>query len=538
MLNEQLINPKFFLFFPKMFFPKKIYFFIFIIQVCNIRNIQSTSYINLPFSYINNKSKNSIQNASTPEQYFESLLTYPIFTTLKINNKDIKFHITLDRYSTYISEKTYKEININSEEDNNEKLYSLDYIGINRAKLKKNCFSFISNNSKNISFNNYSFFITTKLKNSSDYNIKKHGLITETEEIGLNIVKGNKYETVQVEEYDPYSDYDYLNFLKIKDNNFNYKKLLGQSYVLTNDGYYIEEKTNIISQLKENNYISSYAFSIKIGEREEKGEIIIGGYPHDIDKLHYNSKYFIYDTVSVKYYYYHWHYEFKNIIYDGEKLPWVKEAEISLNFGFILSAYNYKDFLDKHFFKNEKFAEFCIEEKVDEYFIKICQENVIKYFKPIYFYLFNTYLESNQTDYIVFNYTDLFVKAEGNNNLYYFQMIFVDNSYKWIFGRPLFKKYRTVFDMEKKILGFYTETGEYIYEEDNYKKNKENKRNFNFSYVVIFVLLFIFGSLMVVGVLLYKILTHKRKKKANELDDNFDYTPTSDENKENPLLIN
>ena len=541
MLNGYIIDYIIYLFFSIISFSKKIIFFIFIIVCSNLSYIFSKYFVTLPFTYINPKSGESSPSTSSPLDYFESLIDYPVFTTIKINNKDLNFHITLDRYGTYISEKTYKKIN--SEEDNSnieneEKLYSLDYIGINRAKLKSSNFSFFSNDTKNIIFKNYSFFITTKINNESDYKIRTEALIKESEEIGLNIMKGNKYKSVSVEYYDPYFD---INFLNIK-NNVKFQKnekLFGESYVFTNDGYTVEEKTNLINQLKMNDFISSYIFSIKFdNEKDEKGKIVIGSYPHEIDKKHYNSKYMIYDKVELKNYY-KWHYEFEKIIYDGEQLPWVKETEISLNFGFILSVYNYKDYLDKKFFKNVNYSEFCEEKVIGEYFVKICKEKVIKYFKPIYFYLFNNYIDSSQTNYLVFNYSDLFVKAPGDNDLYYFQIIFVDNSYKWIFGRPLFKKYRTLFDQEKKLIGFYSESGDYHYQDNN--KNNGNEKKKSLVLVFVPILIIILVSLIVIGVLLYKNLNQHRKRKANELDDNYDYTPASDQIKgknQNPLLIN
>ena len=509
---------------------KKIFFFISIIEFLNINYIFANSFITIPFSFINKQSGSSSPNTTTTKDYFESLINYPIYTTIKMNNKDIKFHLTLERYATYLSEKTYKEIN--SQKDNfdidedNDNLYSLDYIGINLAKLKMSNFSFLYNNEDNLIINNYSFFMTTKINNSTKYDIKET-YITEPEEIGLNIIKGNKYNKVDVEEYNPYWDWDYYN--------------PGETKVLKNNGYNIEEKTNLINQLKSYNYISSYTFSIKFDENEEKGKIFIGGYPHEIDKEHYNEKYFIYDNVEVGYFRYYYHYEFKDIIYDKEKLPWVKEVEFSINFGFILSAYNYRDYLNEIFFNNENYSKFCQEEIIGEYWVKACKEKVIKYFKPIYFYLSNTYLESNQTNYIYFDYKDLFKKAPGNNDLYYFQIIFVDNSYKWVFGRPLFKKYRTVFDQDKKIIGFYTETGEYTNKKDDNDNDNDNNGN-KFSLVWIFiVLLFIFVVLVIIGFLLYKNLTSGRKKiKANELDDDYDYSPDKDltKKKEDNLLIN
>ena len=289
--------------------------------------------------------------------------------------------------------------------------------------------------------------------------------------------------------------------------------------------------------------ISSYDFSIKIDENEEKGEIIIGGSPHEYDKKHYNEKYFIYDTVSVNYYYYQWHYDFKDIIYDGEKLGWGKNIEISLNFGFILSTYNYKEYLEKKFFNNITYSEYCKGEKIGEYFVKYCQEKVIKYFKPMQFCLSNTYMDINQTNYIEFTYKDLFVKAPGDNDLYYFQIIFVDNSYKWIFGRPLFKKYRTIFNQDKKIIGFYTETGDYKSEDNKNNSGEKNENNtISLSWILVFILIFLLIFFIIIGILFYNKYKGSRKKKANELDDdNFDYTSTPEVTKDknqNSSLIN
>ena len=55
------------------------------------------------------------------------------------------------------------------------------------------------------------------------------------------------------------------------------------------------------------------------------------GIPHEIDPIHYNETYYIYDRVYRYTVYHHWHYAFKDIVYDGEKLGWVKDVEFSLD---------------------------------------------------------------------------------------------------------------------------------------------------------------------------------------------------------------
>ena len=69
------------------------------------------------------------------------------------------------------------------------------------------------------------------------------------------------------------------------------------------EGYLREDETNLIKQLKKNNIINSYTFLIKYNntnkENEEKGEIIIGGLPHEYAPKHFSENYFIYDYVPL-----------------------------------------------------------------------------------------------------------------------------------------------------------------------------------------------------------------------------------------------
>ena len=133
--------------------------FLFIL-LFNLTNIKAGSTISLPFIYINNKTNTSTPITDTPKDYFESLMKNPLYTTIKVNNKDIKIHITLDRYTTYISQKTLLEIDPEAAEiKEDEDLYSLEYIGIYRAKYTNNSFSFKLNDTQDITLSNYSFFI-------------------------------------------------------------------------------------------------------------------------------------------------------------------------------------------------------------------------------------------------------------------------------------------------------------------------------------------------------------------------------------------
>ena len=506
------------------------------------------SYITLPFEYINNDTKISIPNITSVTSYFESYLDNSIYTTIKVNNKNIKFHLTLDRYATYISESTLKQIDIKPSlaynNDKKEQLYSLEYLGILKTTFGKSSFEFLQNNSKSISIDNLSFFIPQKTTDESHQTKKAKYYSDNTEEIGFNIYKGNKINVVYVEQDDPFEDYypsnpnddndhdndDDFEYGEYPPNNKNNKKV--EDYINKNNGYEIEENSNLINQLKSLKLISSYTFTIKYDNNKEKGEIIIGSLPHEYDPRHYSEKYFVYNTIFFKKETPAWRVIFDEIKYDTEKLVSSNMAEFSINFGFISASLTHKQIFDVNFFMKPEYAEYCREEKINYHYIKYCKENVIKEFKNITFYLPKAY-NSEKSDVIILNYKDLFVKCPGYDNVYCFQIVFSAMSSAWILGKPLFKKYPIVFDQEKKIFGFYKETGEYNYEQ----KNGIGNFGKSIPWILVGFLLIV---VVILGFLFYKKFPfNKRKKIANELEDEFVYELAvkkhGDENGKNKL---
>ena len=138
----------------------------------------------------------------------------------------------------------------------------------------------------------------------------------------------------------------------------------------------------------------------------------------------------------------------------------------------------------------------------------------------------------NQSNILEFDYKDLFVKAPGDNNLYYFQIVFKDGFDNWKLGRPLFKKYPTIFDQDKKIFGFYKEKGEY-----NIEENDTNGGGLSLAWIMVIILAI---CLIVLGFAFVKVLPYiKRNKRANELDDEYDYvTGISMKKEDNKNFIN
>ena len=105
-----------------------------------------------------------------------------------------------------------------------------------------------------------------------------------------------------------------------------------------------------------------------------------------------------------------------------------------------------------------------------------------------------------------FNYEELFYQFEDK---LYFLIVFRKSSINWKFGNVFFKKYQIYFDRDNKIFGVYL----------------KNKSNINIPFTT-FIIVILTLALIVCGSLLYyfiNLLKRKRKIRANELEDNFEY---------------
>ena len=442
-----------------------------------------TSFISLPFSYINKKTNQPMPNTTNSFSYFQSLYKYPVYTSLKVNDKQYTFHITFDRYATYLKLEGSSGSNKNDE-------YSLDYIGISKAELAKTSFTF-DNNKKDITVKDFSVFNVKEMTDVTKHVKESNFYAEEVNEIGLNIYKGNK-----------------LGEVKIEDKN--------------NNGYEIEQKTNLIEQLKSQKIISSSSFIIKYDNKnEEKGNIIIGGFPSE-----YSEKKFIYNNISFYQDYPSWKMVFSKIKYGGSDSNLMLYGDFSLNCGFIQASVASVSYFDFKFFDN--YPNACGEADTGDYIYKYCKgEDIISQFKTLSFYLPSS---NNQTEdkSLTFDYKDLFIKSPHNDSIYYFQIVFGRANKEWIFGRPFFKKYSTVFDQEKKIVGFYPQS------ENDYKKNKEfstNKNSKKGRFALAIIIVLSICVTLLIALLYFKCSVSTKNETNKDLKENI--KNDDDENEKN-----
>ena len=105
------------------------------------------------------------------------------------------------------------------------------------------------------------------------------------------------------------------------------------------------------------------------------------------------------------------------------------------------------------------------------------------------------------------------------------KIVFPEFNYKWTLGKPFSLKYKFIFNPQIKQIGFYVKS-----EDDN--KNKGN--NFWKYFLYILLIIVLIAIFVVVGIILgKKIYGLKRKKRANEMDDDYEYFDGKIKNIEN-----
>ena len=136
--------------------------------------------------------------------YFESLLDNTLYTTMKVYNQEIDFHISMERYPMYISDAIYKTLLENNAEPKKEPamLYSLEQIGINRASLINKTIIVKTDSSKECEIKEINIFRTRKFSEASESIKNKLCYASEEAEIGFNIVRGSQFQYVEETEND------------------------------------------------------------------------------------------------------------------------------------------------------------------------------------------------------------------------------------------------------------------------------------------------------------------------------------------------
>ena len=296
------------------------------------------------------------------------------------------------------------------------------------------------------------------------------------------------------------------------------------------------EKENIVFNLNKNKYISSYDVSFQFEKNKPfdnyenlNGKIIIGELPHIYDKDNYFEEQISYDFINLDNNKLNMYQLIFDKIYVGlnkkeKTILDFNSEDIIVNFeinnGLITGPEIYREFIEINFFNKTEIDNIC-EKKIDfgsllSYDIYVC-DNEIKskfdLFPELIFY--STSFNYNFT----FNFEDLFMLK---NNKYYFKIIFIGGGYnQWRFGITFLLKYKLVFNQDSKKIGFYNKN-------ISIKKNTENFYNKIWFWIIILII--IITIIIFCIFIIKKVSGSNRRKKANELDDGYDYDAIGENN--------
>ena len=279
----------------------------------------------------------------------------------------------------------------------------------------------------------------------------------------------------------------------------------------------------IIKQLKANKVISSYTFKIvydnKNKDLNDNGKIVLG--EKDYEKNFLDK--FI--TIKAQIFSSHleWGFSVDKVTYgDIEVKAFQNLVKFCIENAAILGTDKFHDIIYEEFFNDTINDNICFKKEIYPFIFYYCNKDVdISNFKELNFEL----KDINFT--FSFNKNDLFYD-EGNYK--YFLVVFTIHSTDWIFGRPFFKKYgdNFIFDQDKNLMVMYK----------NQKNNSDEKRS-NFVkkfFIVILVIAIIF---LIVYIIKYYIKYKKNRKKAFEIEDNYEYNSQEDyKNSVSKLLMN
>ena len=273
---------------------------------------------------------------------------------------------------------------------------------------------------------------------------------------------------------------------------------------------------NFIKQLKKANAIKNYYFTIKYTD-DTHGNLIIGDLPENYDNkfrgIEFKDTYVINPDDPSS-----WNMKIDSIytkIVNNEDKTDLGSTSLffRLNLAMTIGTKEYLEELKKSFMDEQINNELCLELKSAYYYSYYCKKNVnFSKMKNLYFY--NKELDYN----FEFTYKDLFFYNELDTNYYFLIKFETSQNNRWLIGESFFKKYQLIFNQEKKKIGIYT--GKL----DNTKTENQSQLSSNKWYLIQIVFLVIL--LIIISVLSYLYIKSisKRKKKANELDDDYEYT--------------
>lgn len=298
-----------------------------------------------------------------------------------------------------------------------------------------------------------------------------------------------------------------IKFMLTTNSKYDLDGILG---LQIHENNYLTYGHGLINQLKLKKLINNEVFFFNYDSTKDEGELIIGEYPHLLDKLgdKYHKNQLETTNIHMPTFDILYNVLFRSVYWDGKEIETSAIGKINIEDGYIIGSKSYEEAVYK-FFQPHIINKKCKSQEVNVlYTTYICDEyeNLnISSFPNLIFY-------NSDTNYnLTITYKDLFVKK---GEKIYFMIVFDKKGYnaQWTLGSIVLRKNMIVFDMDKRLIGFYDPNNA------KYKKEKLNT-----SLYIIFITIAGIIIIALIGFILYKFVWKKKGKKAYELNDDYDY---------------
>ena len=465
------------------------------------------NYIVLPIKILPKENYRSSYEINSPKDIINNEYLSTFFTELEMGDPVQKVPLLLKpEVSSYII------TSINSIEN------STSYKYVNTFNLSKSFFS----------IDNYTFY-NEKKSNSFILNNCDYGRFYEAEE------QCNSNETFYF-----YQDINDLKN-KTKAEKLYFELMRNVEDNITGEiglNYYDRNKrsfNSFLEILKSRGLIQKYVWFFDMESYGgNEGRIVIGSLPHEVYPDNYDSDDLIYENSDSKYsFVIYWKMLFNKIyIKLNNNNFYFNDTTIEFKFdsNVIIATSEYEvyisNILDKYISTENCFNDSINDIKFysNKYRFYYCKNtNDIK--KQLYELLPKLHFYSSRFNYTFEIGNEDLLKIE-NEYIYYKVLFNEKNSKTWYLGKPISLKYKFVFNPESKLIGFYRN---YYQKEPN--NNIQDGNNLEIAIKIIIIILLCM-LLVFLGIKIGKILYGmKRKKRANELIDDYDYE-SHDNNKD------
>ena len=469
-----------------------------IFLILSLTNI-SIEYLVLPFKYLNNKKSKLYNFENISGKDFLEFSTNKLISSISIGSpyNTLDLYLTMD-YKLFFIGKGYCH-------ENSKSSYNPSY---SNTYINKSFYPAPFDDLRDMTIGN------DLISLYNDYNLKTNITLND-----VLLYYGKKEDNYNI------------------NGNDNLDKvcgIMGFKLHSQEDSYYNKFR-NFYYILKTNN-ITNYTFwAIEFFNEEEKernnnydGYLILGAGDKnylkgtkniDVDEIHYSYSSHLSSSIE-------WMINFNLIYYSYPEFnnvrmnPDLSKVEFNFDIDYYFSTKEYFESIKNNFFDKYISKGICKINKLNEFYLRynfiICDMS----FKDELIFFPNLNMFSDYLNYnFQLTYKDLF--KEVNNQIIFLMFYNPWTPKNFLFGKKFLEKYHFIFRYDQKTIGFlnYNKT---TYDKNTIDKRKEIIENKTRLYLIIIVVLLSLFIIIIIGIVISrKRFDKKRKKRANELADEY-----------------